>query len=77
MSKEVRCREEIIGLLCASSFLTYDEIFEKVSGKGCTGFSRELIRLALAHLVREGVVYREPDYERARMVFRADRRICG
>jgi len=60
-------RERILEVLeRAGRPLEFAEIVEALGWEG----PREELRLALAGLVREGLVERVPDYERRRMVFR-------
>ncbi len=49
--------------------VTFEELFNGVSGR--LGDVRKFeLREVLSELIREGLVKREPDYERRRMVFR-------
>ncbi|ALL01746.1 hypothetical protein Pyrde_1703 [Pyrodictium delaneyi] len=49
--------------------LTFDEIYNALLEHD-SNVKKETIRETLAGLVRRGIIIREPDYERKKMVFR-------
>jgi hypothetical protein len=64
-----RIRATVTECLTGGRSLTFDEVYECVTSK--LGDARKIeVREVLSELIREGVVKREPDYERRRMVFR-------
>lgn len=69
MGGEGALRERVVKAIEELGSATFEEIAERVGWSG----DRRLLRSLLAELVREGVVVREPDYERRRMVFRVNR----
>jgi len=58
--------DRIIEVLRARGRATFEEIVEALEWEG----DRRPLRRVLAEMVRRGVVVREPDYERRKMVFR-------
>ena len=67
-----KIRSAITDCLGERGSLTFDEVFACVAGM--LGDVRKIeVREILSELVRDGVVSRDPDYERRRMVFRLSR----
>ncbi|HIQ23443.1 MAG TPA: hypothetical protein EYH50_00120 [Pyrodictium delaneyi] len=76
VSKKVRVapmngiEKALVDLLSRSkAALTFDEIYEALLNVGINA-QKKAVREALAGLIRNGIVTREPDYERKKMVFR-------
>ncbi len=59
-------KERIMNVLRDDKGLTFGEIVAALSWTG----DRRPLRRAIGDLVREGMVLREPNYERRRMTFR-------
>lgn len=60
----------LVDLLSRSkTALTFEEIHKALLNMGINA-QKKAVREALAGLIRSGIVIREPDYERKKMVFR-------
>ena len=60
-------------ILCSNKQLTFDEIYNAISSKlheqGLEVPPKYYVRIALAELVRKGIIARLPAYEFSKMVF--------
>lgn len=60
-------------ILCNNKQLTFDEIYNAISSKlreqGLEAPPKYYVRIALAELVRKGIIARLPAYEFSKMVF--------
>jgi len=61
--------EELLRVLCSCAPCTWEELLARLG----EGVNRRRLRAALAELIR-GVVWKEPDYGRGKLVYRAR---CG
>ncbi len=67
-------RDIVVKLLCGKGApLSFRELEEEVARLTGGKVNKFLLRQAIAELVREGVISRNPDYERRVMVFEASR----
>lgn len=66
-------RSELLRVLCECQPCTFEDLLGKL---GWQGDLRPLRRM-LAEMVREGVLKKEPDYERRKLVYRVSSEACG
>jgi predicted transcriptional regulator len=69
MTVRDKVKTAIIDYLSKISSATFDEIYDYVA-RNVKDVRKIEVREILSDLIREGVVRREPDYERRRMVFK-------
>ncbi len=64
MPKERPSREELLRVLCECSPCTWEDLLSRLGD-----VDKRAVRAVLAEMIREGVLEKRPDYERAKLVY--------